>query len=305
MVYNEYSKFLREKFHEKVYKIPIKVEGLSCPNRDGTCGVGGCIFCGEEGGSFENREGSIKEQVQKNIAHIEDRYNAHKFIAYIQNYTATYMEIENFKKTIEEAVMASERIVGVNISARPDFLTEGHLDYLEKLNEKYMVTLEVGLQTPNYHTLVKINRGHLLSDYIDAVQRIKRRGLRISTHLILNLPYDDDLDAIESANIISVLGVDEVKVHALYILKGTKLGQMYLNGEVELISKEEYVDRVILFLRHLDEKVVIGRLLGRAPEENTLFCNWDTSWWKIRDEIIEKMEKEGYYQGQLRKEDSK
>lgn len=303
MIYNEYSKFLKDRFSEKVYKIPVKVEGLSCPNRDGTCGYGGCIFCGEEGGSFENREGSIESQIKKNILHIEKKYNAHKFIVYLQNYTATYMEFNKFKETILESLRVSDRIVGINISARPDFLNDRHLDFLEEINKKYMVTLELGLQTPNYHTLLKINRGHLLSHYIDAVKRIKKRGLRISTHLILNLPFDDDLDALESANLMSVLEIDEVKIHALYILKNTELGRMYLNDEIKLISKDEYVRRVIIFLRNLDKKVVIGRLLGRAPESDSLFCNWGFSWWKIRDEIVDIMKENGYYQGQLRKED--
>lgn len=301
MVYREYSKFLQEKFNEKVYKLPIKIEGLTCPNRDGTLGKGGCIFCGEEGGSFENRCGSIKDQIEKNKALIEKKYKAKKFIAYFQNFTNTYMDFEKFKKSIEECL--SEDIVGINISTRPDCLPEKYLEFLEKVNENYMVTLELGLQTPNYHTLKIINRGHGLSDFIDGVIRTKKHGLRIAVHLILNLPWDDELDTIEAAKLMNALNVDEVKLHALYILKNTVIGKLYQEGKIELINLEEYKKRVILFLRNLNKEIVVERIIGRAPKENSLFCNWNTSWWKIRDEIIEEMEENNYFQGDLRKGD--
>lgn len=296
MIYRKYSDFLREKFGEKVYKLPVKLD-LTCPNRDGTCGVGGCIFCGEEGGSFENNYGTVREQLIKNRDHIKSKYKANKYIAYFQNFTNTYMPFEDFKKVIEGSLI--EDVVGVSISTRPDYLPKKHLDFLEELNKNYFVTVEIGLQTPNYHSLKKLNRGHGLAEFIAAALELKRRNLNVCTHIIIGLPWDDDLDVIECAKILNVLNIDEVKIHALYILKDTALGKMYERGEIEAISLDDYKKKVILFLRNLKDDIIVERIIGRAPYENSLFCNWNTSWWKIRDDIIAVMHENGYTQGDL------
>ncbi|RVU55188.1 TIGR01212 family radical SAM protein [Anaerosphaera multitolerans] len=300
MIYRKYSDYLKEVFNEKVYKLPIKLN-LTCPNRDGKLGYGGCSFCGEEGGSFENSFGTIEEQLLNNKELIKNKYNAKKFIAYFQNFTNTYIDFNAFKANIEECFI--EDIVGISISTRPDCLPDKFLDFLEEVNEKYMVTIELGLQTANYRTLKKINRGHGLAEFIDAVLRIHKRGIRVCVHVILNLPYDDELDTIETAHILNALSVEEVKIHALYILKGTELGKLYEEDKINLISLNEYEDRVIKFLQHLDNKIVIQRIIGRAPEENSLFCNWNTSWWKIRDSILNKMQENNFYQGQYMRKD--
>ncbi len=296
MIYREYSKFLVERFGEKVYKLPVKLD-LTCPNRDGTCGVGGCIFCGEEGGSFENNEGSVLEQLSKDKSLIKKRYKAEKYIAYFQNFTNTYLDFEKFKDNINQCML--DDIVGISISTRPDCLEDKYLDFLSEVNESRMITLEVGLQTVNYHTLKKINRGHGLAEFIDASIRAHKRGLRICAHVILNLPWDNKDDVIETARILNALEIEEVKLHALYVVDDTKLATMYKNNEIDIISLEEYKERVILFLQHLNKDVVVQRVIGRAPEENSLFCNWNTSWWKIRDEIVAEMEEKNLYQGQF------
>ena len=298
MTYRKYSDFLREKFGEKVYKLPVKLD-LTCPNRDGTCGIGGCIFCGEEGGSFENNFGTVKEQILKNKDHIKNKYKANKYIAYFQNFTNTYMPFDDFKRVIEESLI--EDVIGVSISTRPDYLPKKHLDFLEELNKNYFVTVEIGLQTPNYHSLKKLNRGHGLSEFIDAALKLKKRNLNVCTHIIIGLPWDDDLDIVECAKILNVLNIDEVKIHALYILKDTALGKMYERGEIDPISLDDYKKKVILFLRNLKDDIIVERIIGRAPYENSLFCNWNTSWWKIRDDIIEVMHENGYTQGDLMK----
>lgn len=297
-VYNTYSKYLISRFGEKVYKLPINLP-LTCPNRDGTLGSGGCIFCGEEGGSFENLQSSIpiKQQLESNKEYIGKRYNAKKFIAYFQNFTNTYLPFDLFKGYINQALI--EDVVGISISTRPDCINDIYLDYLSKIKEEHNVEIyvELGLQTVNYKTLKKINRGHSLGEYIDAALRVKKYNLRNCTHLILNLPWDDEIDIIENAKIISALGVEEIKLHALYIVDGTVLGELYKAGELSLISKEEYIERVITFLEYLDPKVVVQRVIGRAPEENSLFVNWNESWWKIRDEIVSRMEERNSKQG--------
>lgn len=297
--YYKYSEFLKEEFGEKVYKLPISLD-LTCPNRDGRCGTGGCIFCSEEGGSHENLDNrlSIKDQLLKNKEYIGPRYGAKKFIAYFQSFTNTYMPFLDFKKNIEE-VMEVDDIVGISISTRPDSISSEMLDYLESIKDKYLITIEYGLQSVNNFTLEKINRGHYLSDFINAVIETKKRGLRVCTHMILNLPWDNMTDVIEGAKILSILGIDEVKLHSLYIVEGTKMGQMYKNNEFSIISKDEYIKRVCYFLAYLKKDIAVQRILSRAPSEVTLFSNWDTSWWKIHDEIISKMDELSLEQGSL------
>ncbi len=298
IVYNVYSKYLKERFGEKVYKLPISLP-LTCPNRDGCIGIGGCIFCGEEGGSFENLPNilSVKEQIEKNKEYIGKKYKVKKFISYFQNFTNTYLPLEDFKKYVEESIV--EGVVGISISTRPDCINDEYLEYLAYIQEEYNleITLELGLQTVNYHTLKRINRGHSLAEFIDAIIRAKRYEIRTCVHLILNLPWDTMEDTIENAKIMSALEIDEVKLHALYIVDGTELGRLYKEGEISLISKEEYKKRVITFLEYLDENIVIQRIIGRAPEENALFVNWNESWWKIRDEIVWEMGDKNTRQG--------
>ncbi len=297
-LYNEYSIFLKEKYGEKVYKLPVNIP-CTCPNRDGTIGYGGCTFCADVGTGFEMLENtiSVKEQIEKNMQYISKKYKAKKFIAYFQNYTNTYLRLEEFKKYINEAV--GKNIVEISISTRPDCIGSEYLEFLKEVKDLHDVniSIELGLQTANYHTLISINRGHTLAEFIDAVMRIKKYGFEVCTHVILNLPGDDIIDAKETAKILSVLKVDQVKIHSLYIMENTKMGILYKNKEITVIDEEEYVERVIVFLEHLDKNIVVQRLVGRAPEKNSLFVNWGMSWWKIKDDILEKMENEGRHQG--------
>lgn len=299
--YRTYSSYLRKIYGEKVYKLPVKLN-LTCPNRDGKISTGGCVFCGEEGGSFENCHLSmtVKEQVLRNKNYISKKYNAKKFIVYFQNFTNTYLGFEDFKQMITDSVI-DEDIVGISISTRPDCILEEQLEFLREFQrgKNLDINFELGLQSVNYRTLIELNRGHTLAEFINAVNIIHSYGFRVCVHMIVGLPWDDRIDMVEGAKILSVLKVDEVKLHSLYIVKNTKLGEMYLNGEIKLIDKEEFVDRVILFLRNLDKNIVMQRLLGRVPEQDSLFCNWGMSWWKIRDEILEKMESNGFKQGDL------
>lgn len=297
-IYRVYSKFLQKKYGQKVYKIPINLP-VTCPNRDGTLAYGGCTYCGEEGAGYENLSNSlsVEKQIEKNIEYIGKRYKANRFIAYFQNFTNTYLPLELFKKYMTAA--CHERVVELSISTRPDCIREDYLLFLQRLSkEKNLeITIELGLQTVNYHTLKKVNRGHSLAEFIDAVLRIKKYGFQICVHLILNLPWDQEIDVVENAKILSALNIEFVKLHSLYIEKDTIMGEQYLNGDIRIISKDQYIKRVILFLEYLSPNIVIQRLIGRAPEEKTLFMNWNTSWWKIRDEIIEEMAEKTIFQG--------
>ena len=310
-VYNTFSEYLINRYGEKTYKLPIALNPIytdengatrsyTCPNRDGTCGVEGCTFCGEIGAGYENlpADMTVTEQIAVNKAHIVPKYKATKFIPYLQNFSNTYMPLDRFTAYLEEAAKA-EGVVAVYIATRPDCIRDDYLQSMQDIAKKYRIDIcvELGLQTVNYHTLDKINRGHSLAEFIDAILRVKKYGLQTCAHLILNLPWDTDRDAIEAAHIMSALQLDQVKLHALYIVKGTVMAEQYEKGELELIGRDEYQKRVILFLRHLSPNIVLQRVIGRAPAENTLFSNWSTGWFKIRDGIIHQMEEQGFKQG--------
>lgn len=298
MLYNKFSDYLKEKYGTKAYKLPLNMP-VTCPNRDGSVSSSGCIFCGDEGAGFENLscEMSVKSQLEHNAKYIGKNYGSKKFIAYFQNYSNTYLPFDIFKKNMSEA--CAEDIVAIYVSTRPDCITDYYLEYLSGLKSEtgIDIVIELGLQTVNYHTLKKLNRGHSLAEFIDAVIRIKRFGLEACAHYITDLPFDNIEDVKEGAKIISALGVAQVKCHSLYILKNTILEKLYSNGDIRPVSMEEFIDRTIAFLEYLSPEVVVQRLIGRAPAERTVFCNWNTSWWKIQDLIETKMHERGSRQG--------
>ena len=298
--YNVYSSYLRERYGEKVYKLPVALP-LTCPNRDGSAGVGGCTFCGEIGAGYENRPATmtVEQQLEENIAHIAPKYKANKFIPYYQNFSNTYTDVDSFYQYMKSGCIDSA--VGIAIATRPDCIHEKYLDVLQEIKERYNkdIYIELGLQSVNYKTLKKINRGHSLAEYIDAMHRIKSYGFNTCTHMILNLPWDDMDDVIEGAKILSAVGTDQVKLHALYLVKNTEMARLYEAGEISMIPVEMYVKRVVRFLQHLDPTIVMQRLIGRAPAENTVFSNWSMGWWRIQDMIDQWMIDEDAYQGQL------
>ena len=300
-MYKQYSKYLTEKYGQKVYKLPISLKETNCPNRDGNISFGGCTYCGDEGVGFENLSASlsVKDQLLKNKDYISKKYKAKKFIAYFQSYSNTYIPIDLFKQYVEEA--AIDDIVDISISTRPDCIDKKYLNVLKNIKDKYNIdiTLELGLQTANYKTLKKINRGHTLAEYIQSVNLIKSYNFNVCTHVILNLPWDDLDDVIETAKIISVLNTDFVKLHALYIEKQTILAKQYLDKKFEMLSLDDYIEKTITFLQYLSPNIAIQRIVSRAPEDVTLFANWGVSWWKIKDMIEQKMQKENRYQGSL------
>ncbi len=286
MRYNSYSEYLKNKYGERVYKIPVNLD-ITCPNRDGTCGEGGCIFCGAEGAAFENLppELPVKEQIKQNIEFIGNKYHAQKYIIYFQNFTNTYLPYDTFCNMIKDSV--TDNVCAVYISTRPDCINDKYMSFLKEFSNDtgYDICIEFGLQTVNYKTLRKINRGHTLAEFIDAVMTVKKYGFEICTHLILNLPWDDMDDVIECAKVLSALKVDQVKLHCLYILKDTPLAKLYEKDEFSMGSHYTYIERAVNFIRYLSPDIIIQRLIGRASEDRSLFCNYGMSWWRIKDNI--------------------
>lgn len=298
--YYVFSKFLKEKYGEKTYKIPVNIK-TTCPNRDGSRGVGGCIFCGEEGAGFELHDVdiSIEEQIKRNIEYIRKKYKADKYIVYLQNYTSTYLPMKIFSDNILRIINCTNDLAAIYISTRPDCVGDEYLSFLEEIkkNHDIDIVIELGLQTVNEKNLKLLNRGHDLSCFVDAVNRIHAHDIGVCAHCIIDLPFDSIEDVKDTAKLINGLKIEQVKCHSLYILKGTVLAEMYLRGEVEPISYNEFLERAITFIRTTDKEVVFQRIIGRAPKERTLFCNWGRSWWKIRDEILDIMSKHDYSQG--------
>jgi len=297
--YNVYSQYLKRKYGEKVYKLPLFTV-RTCPNRDGTLGRGGCDFCDEMGSGFNclYNDISISEQIKKNKEFVKKRYKANLFIAYFQAFSNTYQPLQEFKKNVLQ-VLEEKDIVEIAISTRPDCINDHYLDFLldVKKNRNIEINIELGLQTVNYHILKNINRGHSLAEFIDAVLKIKAKGLKTTVHLILNLPESDMLDVIESAKIVSALKIDYAKLHSLYIVNGSVFGKKLKENNIHLCNKEEYISRAVHFLEYLDPKIVIQRLVARGPRDKTIFENWNQSWWSIKQEIESALEKRNTHQG--------
>lgn len=297
-IYRVYSSYLKEKYGVKVYKLPVNLP-VTCPNKENGSG---CSFCSDSGTGFEamSQSVSVTTQLEATREKIEKRYGAHKFIAYFQNYTNTYLPIKQFEQYVNEAAKVKD-IVEISVSTRPDCIHEAYLRVLEKVKKSSSIniTIELGLQTANYHTLSKLFRGHGLAEFLGAVQLISNYGFEICVHIIPNLPYDTMEDVVETAKIISVLPVSQVKLHSLYIAKGTIMAEQYENGELEICSKQEYFERLAHFLMYLRKDMVIERLFSRIPEQDSLFSNWGESWWKCQDEFLQYMKEHDFYQGKL------
>ena len=298
--YLQYSNYLKDKYGVKTYKIPINLP-LSCPNRDGNLAYGGCSYCGSQGASFEDaKEVDIKEKVLQMKEGIARKYKAKKFIVYFQNFTNTYLPLKQLLDNIK-SVLGIEDIVEISLATRPDCINEKYvaeiMELINQAEQEIKLSFELGLQTTNYHTLADINRGHSLAEFIDAVLTAQKFGAEVGTHLILNLPGDNLVDAREAAKIVSSLKIDTIKLHALYIREDTQLAKDYQAGSLEMISLEEYIKRVIEFLQYLDPEIAVQRLLGKAPQEKTLFVNWGYNYSEVNNLILAKMEEKDIKQG--------
>jgi radical SAM protein (TIGR01212 family) len=301
--YRKYSDYLKDTYHEKVYKIPVNLP-VSCPVRDGTLSQEGCIYCGENATGYEMCDASVKleTQISSNVEYIAKKYGASAFEIYFQNFTNTYLPPMQFETYARRALCCGRKIGGVKIltvSTRPDCIAREYLDILRSLSEEFGVdiNIELGLQSVNARTLRLLQRGHGLAEYIQSVLLIREYGFGICTHLIVTLPWDNDDDIIEAAKIVSVLKTQSVKLHTLYIEKGTILERMYRQGEVNLLPIETYVKRTADFLEYLDPQISVQRLNARVPSDVSVFANWGRSHWVLTDMVLEEMQKRGTRQG--------
>ena len=266
--------YYRNIFGCRVQKITVDA-GLTCPNRDGTISTGGCIYCNSRGSGTGAHAGglSVAEQLESGKTALSRRYKAKKFIAYFQSFSNTYGPVEKLKKLYDEA-LSVENIAGLSIGTRPDCVNEPVLELLESYTKDYLVWIEYGLQSANDETLTLINRGHSYKYFIDAVEATKGRGIKICAHVILGLPGEEKKNMLETAEAIAGLGIDGVKIHLLYVVKGTKMESLYLDGEYRCLEQDEYARLVCDFLELLPEEMVIQRLTGDPHRDELVAPIW-------------------------------
>jgi len=260
--YYDLNTYLRNLFTCRVQKISLDA-GLTCPNRDGRVSRGGCIYCNARGsgtGAFEQGL-SITEQLVRGKQFLSRRYKAEKFIAYFQSFSNTYGPYGKLKALWEEA-LAVDDIVGLSIGTRPDCVDERILRLLEDYARDRLVWIEYGLQSIHDKTLALINRGHDAGAFQRAVEATRNRGIRICTHVILGLPFEDRGAMLETARAVAAMGIDGVKIHLLYVIRGTRIEELYLNGTYRCLEQEEYANLVCDFLELLPPDMVIQRLTG-------------------------------------------
>ncbi|CAN2039574.1 Radical SAM protein, YhcC-like [Candidatus Magnetomoraceae bacterium gMMP-15] len=272
--YNDLNAYLRKKFGCRVQKISIDA-GLTCPNRDGTISTGGCIYCNAKGsgtGAFD-RGKSITDQLLDGKKFLGKRYKANKFIAYFQSFSNTYASFKKLKALYDEA-LSVEDIVGLSIGTRPDCVNPQILDLLEEYARNYLIWIEYGLQSAHNKTLALINRGHDFEAFINAVEMSKNRGIALCVHVILGLPGETRSDMLNTAKIIAKLRIDGIKLHLLYVVKGTALEKLYNQGKYRCLDRDEYVDLVCDFLELLPQDMIIQRLTGAAHPDELRAPEW-------------------------------
>lgn len=297
--YRDLNTYLRELFGCRVQKISVDA-GLSCPNRDGTLSTGGCIFCNALGsgtGAHEKKL-SITAQLQQGKTWLARRYKAKKFIAYFQSFSNTYAPIEKLSRLYREA-LAVDGIVGLSIGTRPDCVTPPVLELLASFTPSHLVWVEYGLQSAHDDTLNRINRGHTFHCFEQAVEATKGRDIKICAHVILGLPGETSQQMLDTARVLSNLGIDGVKLHLLYVVKNTPLETDFLAGRYRCLEQLEYVDLVCRFLELLPPDVVIQRLTGDPHPDELVAPAWALERNKTFALLKDKLEKEDSRQGKF------
>ena len=296
--YYSLNRYLRETFGEKVYKLALD-GGMTCPNRDGTIGTGGCIFCsaGGSGDFAEGRCGSVAEQLERAKARVWGKTGAAKFIAYFQSYTNTYAPVEYLERLFSEA-MAEEAIVALSIGTRPDCLPEEVVGLLSRLNQIKPVWVELGLQTIHEETARSIRRGYELSVYEDALGRLKAAGIQVIVHVILGLPGETREQMLATIDYLAgEHRPDGVKLQLLHVLEGTDLAQDYRAGKFRTMEMEEYFELLCACLRRLPEDMVIHRLTGDGPKKTLIAPLWTGDKKRVLNALRRELERQDVQQG--------
>ena len=295
--YYSFNSYLKQTFGEKVYKISLN-GGFTCPNRDGTLGTRGCIFC-SEGGSGDFAPDAalpIGEQIEEGIRMIRQKTDASKYIAYFQAFTNTYAPYEKLHSLFYDAILRQE-IVGLAVGTRPDCLPPDVLELLDELNQIKPVFVELGLQTIHEKTAQFIRRGYPLSCFEQAVKALHDLGINVVVHLILGLPGETEEMMLESVRYLNQLPVNGVKFSLLHVLKHTDLGALYEKHPFPVYELDDYVDFVIRCIEELREDIVIHRLIGDGPKDLLIAPRWTLNKRKVLNEISRRMKETNSRQG--------
>ena len=297
--YNPVSRHLKKQFGCKVYRVSIDA-GFTCPNRDGTLGEGGCIYCGERGAASigAERKLSITGQIQAGMSVMRSKNRAEKFIAYFQSFTNTYEDISLLRNLYEEALNADD-VVGLAISTRPDCLNDEILDLLQELNQKTYLLLELGLQTIHDRSLELINRGHDFSCFLKSYEEAQNRGLRTCVHSILGLPGESYSDMMETSQILASLRPDGVKLHLLHALKDTSLADMYDAGKWKPMEMEKYIQVVCDIMEKLHPETIMHRLTGDPLRGYLVAPQWCIKKWEVLNGIDRELARRESFQGKF------
>lgn len=292
--YHTLNYFYDQKFHKKICKISLN-GNFSCPNYKNNQG---CIFCslsgsGEFGG---DKLDSIEEQYQKLSKMMLKKWPQASFIAYFQANTNTYAPLEILKEKYEKA-LSLPNVIGLSIATRCDAINEETLDYLEELNKKTFLTIELGLQSMHEKTLKFINRGHDLKSFEKMVKKLQERNINVVVHIINGLPYETKEDMLETAKYLNSLHINGLKIHMLYVLKDTKLADIYEKEHFHILSKEEYIDIVCEQLALLNDNIVIHRITGDPDSKSLIEPKWLVKKFCVLNDIDKEMKQRNYYQG--------
>ncbi len=299
--YYSYDYYLRQKFGKKCAKLPID-GGFTCPNRDGTLGVGGCIYCSARGsGDFcADKELTVREQLEVEYGRLSKKWENPLGIAYFQAFTGTYAPLEVLREKYE-AALSFPGIAGMSIATRADCLPDEVCEYLAELAERTFLTVELGLQTIHDQTAEFISRGHTYKTFLEGYNRLRSasKNINICVHLIDGLPHEDDNMMLETIEQVASIKPEQVKIHLLHIIEGTKLAEIYSRGEFECLELEEYADIVVRQLERLPCDTVIGRLTGDGLGDALIAPQWSRKKLVVLNTIDRLMYERNTWQGRL------
>lgn len=291
------NSYLKKRFGKKVYKISLD-GGFTCPNRDGKISTKGCLFCSERGsGEFAGSiNKSITEQIDEQLEFIKNKNNDEEVIAYFQNFTNTYGDVNYLRKIYYEA-LNHEKVIGIAIATRPDCLNEEILNLLSEINEKFFMWIELGLQTAKDNISDVINRGYKTEVYVKACEELYKRDIKFVTHMIVGLPYETKQDLFDTVDLINSVHSWGIKIHLLYILKNSRLEKYYNEHKFKIYEKNEYTDIIIELLERLNPEIIIHRLTGDAKKEDLFLPMWSADKRSVLNEIQKKLKNHNTYQG--------
>ncbi|MBR2137794.1 MAG: TIGR01212 family radical SAM protein [Bacilli bacterium] len=289
--------FYKHKFNSKVFKVSLNA-GFTCPNKDGKSGVGGCIYCSKLGSG--DYAGNVTLDLVSQFNEVKEvmlnKWPNAKYIGYFQANTNTYAPVEVLREKYE-TILNLPNVVGLNIATRADAISEECLDYLEELNKKTYLTIELGLQTIHEKTSILINRCHSLECFVDMVNKLRKRNIDVVVHIINGLPYETYDMMIDTVKFLSDLDIQGIKIHALSILKGTALEKMYLKEKFDVLSRDEYIKIVCDQLEYLRSDIVIHRITGDPKISDLVEPDWLIKKVTILNDIDKEMKKRNSYQG--------